>query len=126
VAPVSEPVQQGAGEALGAKNLRPFVESQVNREHEAMILIGPADDSEEQFGPRLGEGNISKFINHQLMEPLELFVQSQSLKPFFFPALKPKTEHFPLKCCIIGRNLKNKSSGRSLRFLGKHSICSQI
>jgi hypothetical protein len=99
VAPVSEPVQLGAGEALGAKNLRPFVESQVNREHEAMILIGPADDSEEQSGPRLGEGNISKFINHQLMEPLELFVGS--LKPFSFPALKPKTEHLPLKCRII-------------------------
>jgi hypothetical protein len=29
--------------------------------------------------------NISKFINHQEMESLKLFVQS--LKPFFFPAL---------------------------------------
>jgi hypothetical protein len=50
-----------------------------------MMLIGPADDLEEQFGPRLGEGNISKLINHQQMESLELFVQP--LKPFFFPAL---------------------------------------
>ena len=49
------------------------------------MLIGPADDLEEQFGPRLGEGNISQFINHQEMESLQLFVQP--LKPFFFPAL---------------------------------------
>jgi hypothetical protein len=49
------------------------------------MLIGPVDDLEEQFGPRLGEGNISQRINHQQMESLKLFVQS--LKPFFFPAL---------------------------------------
>jgi len=29
VAPVSEPVQQGAGESLGAKDFRPFLEGQV-------------------------------------------------------------------------------------------------
>jgi hypothetical protein len=65
VAPVGEPVQQGAGKALGAKDFRPFLESKVGRKHEAMMLIGPADDLEEQFGPRLGEGNISQFINNQ-------------------------------------------------------------
>jgi hypothetical protein len=49
------------------------------------MLIGLADDLEEQFGPRLGEGNISQFINQQQMESLEMLVQA--LKPFFFPAL---------------------------------------
>jgi hypothetical protein len=49
-----------------------------------MMLIGPADDLEEQFGSGLGEGNISEFIDDQEMELLELFVQS--LKPFFLPA----------------------------------------
>ena len=81
---MSEPVQQGASESLGAKDFRPFLEGQVGRKHEAMMLIGPADDLEEQFGPRLGEGNISQFIDDQQIESLELFVQS--LKPFFLPA----------------------------------------
>jgi hypothetical protein len=81
---VSEPVQQGAGKSLGAKDLRPFHEGQVRSQHEAVMLIGPADDLEEQFGSCLGEGNISQFINHQQMESLELFVQA--LKPLFFPA----------------------------------------
>jgi len=82
---VSDPVQKGSGESLGAKDLRPFFEGQVCGQHEAMMLIGLADDLEEQFGSCLGEGNISEFINHQEMESLELFMQS--LKPFFFPAL---------------------------------------
>ena len=82
---MSEPVQQGAGKSLGAKDIRPFLEGQVRGQHEAVMLIGPADDLEEQFGSCLGEGDISQFINHQEMESLDLFVQS--LKPFFFPAL---------------------------------------
>ena len=82
---MSEPVQKGSGESLGAKDLRPFLKSQVHSQHEAVMLIGPADDLEEQFGPRPGEGNISEFINHQQMESLELFVQP--LMPFFFPEL---------------------------------------
>jgi len=50
-----------------------------------VVLIGLADDLEEEFGSCLGEGDISQFINHEEMESLELFVQS--LKPLFFPAL---------------------------------------
>jgi len=81
---VSEPVKQCAGEPLGAKDLDPFLESQVGGHHEAVMLIGPADDLKEQFGPGLGEGNISQFINDQEMESGELFVQS--LKSFFLTA----------------------------------------
>ena len=44
---MSEPVQQGTGKTLGAKDLRPFLEGQVCGQHEAMVLIGPADDLEE-------------------------------------------------------------------------------
>ena len=82
---MSEPIQQRTGESFGAKDLGPFLEGQVRGQHEAVMFIGPADDLEEQFGPRLGEGNISQFINHQQMESLELFVQS--LQSFFLPAL---------------------------------------
>ncbi len=82
---MSEPVQQGAREAFGAKDFRPFLEGQVRGQHEAVMLIGPADNLEKQFRTGFREGDISQFINHQQMEPLELFVQS--LKPFFLPAL---------------------------------------
>jgi len=55
MAPVGEPVQQGAGESLGAKDLRPFLEGQVGGQHETMMLIGPTDEIEEQFGSCLGK-----------------------------------------------------------------------
>ena len=76
VAPVSKPVKEGAGESFGAEDFCPFLEGQVGGKHEAMMLIGPADDLEEQFGPRLGEGDISQFINDQQMDSLELFEHS--------------------------------------------------
>jgi len=75
---MGEPVQQHACESFGAKNLRPFLEGQVHDQHGSVMLLGPADDLEEQFSSRFGEGNISKFINHQEMESLWW-----SLKPSF-------------------------------------------
>jgi hypothetical protein len=50
-----------------------------------MVFIGPTDDLKEQFGPGLGERNISQFIDDQQMESLELFVHS--LKSFFLSTL---------------------------------------
>jgi hypothetical protein len=44
VAPVSEPVKQRAGESLGAKDFGPFLKGQVRGQHEAMMLIGLADE----------------------------------------------------------------------------------
>ena len=49
------------------------------------MLIGPDDNFEKQFGSGFREGNISKFINHQQMESLELF--EQALESLFLPAL---------------------------------------
>ena len=82
---MGKPVKQCACEPLGAKDLGPFLKGQVSGHHKAMMLIGPADDLEEQFGASLGEGNVSEFIDHQQMESLELFVQS--LKPSFLSTL---------------------------------------
>jgi hypothetical protein len=50
VTPVSKPVQQRRCESIGAKDLRPFLKGQVGNEHEATILMGPADDLEDHFG----------------------------------------------------------------------------
>ena len=82
---MSEPFKQCACEPLGAKDLGPFLESQVGGHHKAVMLVGPTDDLEEQFRARPGERDISQFIDDQEMESLELFVQS--LKPSFLPAL---------------------------------------
>jgi hypothetical protein len=49
------------------------------------MLIVPADDFKEQFGPGLGERDVSEFIDNQQMESLKLFVQS--LKSFLLTAL---------------------------------------
>jgi len=113
---VSEPVQQGAGEPLGAEDFRPFLEGQVRGQHEAVMLIGPADDLEEQFGPRLGEGDISQFINHQQMEPLQLFMQS--LKPFFFPALDQLSDQVHSRVEANASALGASSEGQSTDQVG--------
>jgi hypothetical protein len=44
---VIEPVQQGAGESLGAKDFRLFLKGQVRAQHEALMLLGVAEDLEE-------------------------------------------------------------------------------
>ncbi len=77
-----EPVKQCAGEPLRAEDLGPFLEGQIGGHHEAVVLIGPTDNLEEQLGSRLGERNVSQFIDDQQMESLEVFVHS--LKPSFF------------------------------------------
>jgi hypothetical protein len=92
VAPVSEPVQQGAGEPLGAKDFRPFLEGQVRGQHKAVMLIGPADDLEEQFGSCLGEGNISQFIKkEEILNPWRKrkLKEKQYLNRAQDPAKKP-------------------------------------
>ena len=81
---MSEPVKQCPGEPLGAKDLGPFLERQVGGHHEAVMLIGPADDFKKQFGPGFREGNVSQFIDDQKVESLELFVQP--LKSFLLTA----------------------------------------
>ncbi len=65
VAAVGEPPRQGASEALAAKDFPLFFEGQVGGHREAVVLIGPADNLKKQFGPGLGEGNISESIKDQ-------------------------------------------------------------
>ena len=63
--PMGEAFQQGTCEALGAKNLGPFLKGQVGGNHEAIVLVGPADHIKEQFSPCLGEREASQFIQYQ-------------------------------------------------------------
>ncbi len=57
-----EPIEQCAGEPLGAEDLGPFLEGQIGGHHEAVMFIGPTDNLEEQLGSCLGERNVSQFV----------------------------------------------------------------
>jgi hypothetical protein len=119
VASVSEPVKQCTGESLGAKDLGPFLEGQVGGYHEAVMLIGPANDFEEQLGPGLGERDISQFIDDQEMESLELFMQS--LKPFFLPALHELSDQIGgcIESNVSSLSTRRKRQGTDqMRFTG--------
>ena len=59
---MSEPVQQGPGEPLRAKDLGPFLEGQIRGQHEAAILRGPGDDPKEHFGFWLEKFDTHTFI----------------------------------------------------------------
>ena len=52
---VSEPVQQGSGQPLGAEHLRPLVEGQVGGDQDGPSLVSLAEDLEEELGSCLGE-----------------------------------------------------------------------
>ncbi len=46
---MSEPIEQGAGEALGAEHLGPFVERQVAGDHRGPALVAQAEDLEQHL-----------------------------------------------------------------------------
>ena len=81
-----EPIQEGAGETFGAKDLGPLLEGEVGGEHEALLLVGSTDDLEEEFGAGLGERHIAQLIEEQEMKALQLFVEA--LEPSFLPAFQ--------------------------------------
>ena len=81
-----EPIQEGAGESLRAKHLGPLLEGEVGGEHEAVLLVCPADHLEEEFGAGLGERHIAQLIKEQEMKALQLFVEA--LESSFLPAFQ--------------------------------------
>ena len=86
VAAMCEPIQEGAGETFGAKDLGPLLEGEVGGEHEALLLVRSTDHLEEEFGAGLGEGHISQLIEEQEMKALQLFVET--LESSFLPAFQ--------------------------------------
>ena len=62
---VRQPVQNGAGEALGTKDLGPFVERQVGRDDEGAALVALRDNLKEQLGAGFTEGNEAQFVDNQ-------------------------------------------------------------
>ena len=78
-------VQDGTGESLSSKNLRPLIKRQVGRDDDARSFIRGRDDIEEQFTAELACRDVTQFVQDQQVQ------RSQS--PFK-----------PLQCSFIPRN----------------------
>ena len=86
VATMCEPIQEGDGEPFGTKDFSPFLEGEVGGDHEALLLVCPANHLEEEFGAGLGERHIAQLIEEQEMKELPLFVEA--LEASFLPELQ--------------------------------------
>jgi len=73
---MGEAIQECPGESFCAEDLGPFLKGQIWGDHEAMVLVSPADHLEEQFCPGFRERNIPQFIQDEQMKPLQLFLQA--------------------------------------------------
>jgi hypothetical protein len=82
MASMGEAIEEGAGESFGAEDLGPLLEGQVGGEHDAVVLVGPADDLEEQLGGGFGERDISHLVEEQQIDALKLLVQALQFSLF--------------------------------------------
>jgi hypothetical protein len=62
---VGQAVENGAGEALRAEDLGPFVEGQVRGDDDRAALVALGDDLEEQLGAGLAERHEAEFVDDQ-------------------------------------------------------------
>ena len=60
---MGKPVQQSAGEPLGAEDLRPFVERQIARNQNRRPFVALAEGFKKQLGAGLGQGYEAKLVN---------------------------------------------------------------
>jgi hypothetical protein len=74
---VGEPVEQGAGQALGGEDPGPLVERQVAGDDGRASLIALGEHLEEQFGAGLGERHVAKFVDDQQLVAGDLALQAQ-------------------------------------------------
>ncbi len=56
-----------------AEDGRPFAESEIGRDENRGPLVEPADQVEEKLAARLGEGQISEFVENDEVHAREIF-----------------------------------------------------
>ena len=66
---VGEPVQQGSGQPLRAKDLRSLVEGQVGGHQDGPSLVALAEDLEEELSPVLESGTLAHRVPVQPEHP---------------------------------------------------------
>ena len=71
---VSDAVQQGAGESLGAEDLGPLVEGQVGGDQDRPSLVSLAEDLEEELSTGLGERDEAQLVDDEQLEPGQLLL----------------------------------------------------
>ena len=80
-----EPVQQGAGQPLRAKDLRPLVEGQVGGNQDRPSLVALAEDFEEQLSFCPGQRYEAQLVDDEQLEPGQLLLKVE--QPPLVPGL---------------------------------------
>jgi hypothetical protein len=73
---MGEPVEQCAGEALGAEDLGPFVERQIAGHQNRCALVALAVDFKQQFSAGFGQGNEAELVDDEQFVSGELFLKA--------------------------------------------------
>ena len=74
---MGQPVEERAGEALGAKGFRPFIEGQVAGDQRGPALVALRDQLEEQLGTGFGERDEAQFVDDQQLGVGDLLLNPQ-------------------------------------------------
>ncbi len=82
---VGEPVEERAGEPLGAEDLGRFIERQVRGHQDRAALVSLGEDLEEEFDAGLGERHEAEFVDDQEAVFRQLALEAQ--QTFFIPRL---------------------------------------
>ena len=61
---MGEPVEQGRGHLGVAEDRGPFAESEVGGKEDGGLLLGPADEVEQELAAGLGEGQVAELVEH--------------------------------------------------------------
>lgn len=69
---MGEPIQVGAGEALGDEDLGPLLERELGGDHEALPLVGLADEVEQDRGAGSAHRDVGWLAEDQKVPPREL------------------------------------------------------
>ena len=74
---MGEPVEQGAGQPLGAEDLGPLVEGQVRGDQRRGLLVALREDLEQQLGAGLRQRHVAEFVHDQQILFGELLLKAQ-------------------------------------------------
>ena len=70
---VGEPVEERAGQPLGAEHACPFLKGQVGGDDGRAALMALAEDLEQQLCPGLGQRHVAKLVSRTAIRPLRQF-----------------------------------------------------
>src|SRR5690606_40499326 len=74
---MGQPVEQCAGEALGAEGLGPFIEGQIAGNQGRAALVTLRDQLEQQFGAGLGQRHKAQFVDDQQLVTGHLLLKAK-------------------------------------------------